>query len=142
MSRPQDTKKIVGIITKEGDALLLQPCDKRERSKRYPLNSQDINGAKEGDVVVAERESISGAPQLKVTRTLGHKTSPGIFTLISIYEQGLSNEFSQAALKQAKGLTVPELGDREDLRNVPLVTVDGADSRDFDDAIFAEDTAD
>lgn len=35
-------------------------------------------------------------------------------------------------------MRVPDLGKREDLRSIPLVTIDGADARDFDDAVFAE----
>ncbi len=145
MLRPESSNKIVGILTNQGGALVLQPCSKKERNARYPLNSQGSVDAKEGDVVVAERLSGSkggGTPKVNVTRVLGQKSSPGILTLISIYEQGLSDVFSQAAKQEAQSLTVPDLQGREDLRNVPLVTVDGADSRDFDDAIYAEDTPD
>ncbi len=140
MSPQESSKSIVGILIKKGDTLQLQPLSKskKQRSKLYSLNSGD---AKEGDIVAAKLgpDSAGGA---KVTRVLGQKDTPGIFSLISLYEQGLSDIFSQAALKQAQSLTVPDLAGREDLRDIPLVTVDGKDSRDFDDAIFAEDTAD
>lgn len=142
MSQPEEMKKFVGVLTKDGDTLLIKPCSKKGKSSLYPLNSQNFSDAREDDVVLAERIATGGASQAKVMKILGQKDSPGILTKISLYEQGLSDIFSQAALKQAKSLTVPELGDREDLRDVPLVTVDGKDSRDFDDAIFAENTAD
>ena len=145
MPRPESSDKIVGIITKKGDALLLQSCSKKGKSPPYALNSLNSSGAKEGDVVVAEflpTQSGSHQAQVKITRILGQKTSPGILSLISLYEQGLSDVFSQATMKQAQSLTVPDLQGREDVRGIPLVTVDGPDSRDFDDAIFAEDTAD
>ncbi|MBU6475513.1 MAG: VacB/RNase II family 3'-5' exoribonuclease [Alphaproteobacteria bacterium] len=143
MARPDLSAHMVGILVKDNGALRLQPCHKRERSKLYILNSLGNSGAKEGDIVVVERlPGIKGAPKVDVTRVLGQRTSPGILTTISILEHGLKEEFSSAALNDAKAMTVPDLGNREDLRNIPLVTVDGPDSRDFDDAIFAEHTAD
>ncbi len=139
MARAVHSDTIVGILVKEGGGLRLQPCNKKEKSNLYTLGSLGPSKAKEGDIVVAKR-----LPGLKadVTRVLGQKNSPGILTSISIYEHGLSEIFSSAALNAAKTMTVPDLGNREDLRNIPLVTVDGPDSRDFDDAIFAEHTKD
>ena len=142
MRPPEVSKKFVGIITDNSGTLTIQSCSKKERTVSYPLNSQRLNGAKAGDIVLAERPGNGGSSQASIVRVLGQEDTPGILTTISLHEQGLSDIFSQAALKQAKTLTVPELGDREDLRDIPLVTVDGKDSRDFDDAIFAEDTPD
>lgn len=143
MSPDTETKRFVGILTKDGGTLHLKPLNKKDRKSSFPLNSKDLMGATEGSIIVADRSTAGGLEtELKVKRVLGTKDTPGIFTLISLYELGLSEEFSQAALKQASGMTVPELGDREDLRSIPLVTVDGPTSRDFDDAIFAEDTPD
>jgi len=139
MPQPAISNRFVGILVNEGGALKIKPCSKKERNTSYSLNS--LNGAKAGDIVLAERGS-GGSSKSNVVQILGQETTPGILSTISFYEQGLSEVFSQAALKQAKSATVPELGDREDLRNIPLVTVDGVDSRDFDDAIFAEDTPD
>jgi ribonuclease R len=135
------SKNFVGVIPEDGGALAIKPCSKKERSTVYSLNPQRLNGAKPGDVVLAERPA-GGSHDAKILQVLGNKTTPGIFSTISLYEAGLSEKFSEAASKQAQGLTVPELGDREDLRDIPLVTVDGPDSRDFDDAIYAEDLPD
>jgi len=134
--------KIVGILTQHGGKLQLDPCDKKQKSIHYDLDAGNLNGARAGDVVVAESVPAKGAPQVKVTRVLGQRTSPGILSLVSLYERGLCEEFSKAALNEAKTMTVPDLQGREDLRAIPLVTIDGADSRDFDDAVFAESTAD
>ncbi len=143
MARPDPSAHIVGIIVEDHGALHFKPCSKKERSKTYALNSLGSSGAKEGDIVVAKRiPSTQSNPKVSVTRVLGQKTTPGILTTISIYEHGLSEIFSSNALKDASSHAVPDLGNREDLRDIPLVTVDGPDSRDFDDAIFAEPTQD
>jgi ribonuclease R len=138
MPKPQGPKAIVGIIIQEGGRLSLKSCSKKGRADLYSLNS--LNDAKEGDVVVANPAAEGRSVDVK--RILGQKDTPGIFSLISLYERGLSDVFSEAAKKEAQSLAVPTLEGREDLRHIPLVTVDGPDTRDFDDAIFAEDTPD
>ncbi|MBI3440733.1 MAG: RNB domain-containing ribonuclease, partial [Proteobacteria bacterium] len=134
--------KIVGILVQHDGKLQLKPCNKNKRNIYYNLRPEDKNGAKEGDVVVTEYTHTKGSPQVKLTRVLGQKTSPGILSLISLYERGLHEEFSKAALKEAKSMAIPDLTGREDLRSIPLVTIDGKDARDFDDAVFAESTTD
>jgi len=141
MQDMRDKKNFVGIVTEDNGALKIKPLNKKERSTLYPLNSSDLNGAKKGDIVLAQRAN-GGAADSKIVQVIGDKDTPGIYSTISLFEYGLRDKFSEAALKEAQGMTVPELGDREDLRNIPLVTVDGVDSRDFDDAIYAEKTPD
>lgn len=134
--------RIVGVVVRGKDGKLqLSPTNEKGKGSQYNLTSTGLS-VRENDVVVAERVHQKGAVHADVKRVLGQKNSPGILTLVSITERGLSDVFSEAAQKEAKSLTVPSLQDREDLRNIPLVTVDGADSRDFDDAIYAEDTPD
>jgi ribonuclease R len=53
---------------------------------------------------------------------------------------GLREDFPPKAIEDTRGMKVPEVGTREDLRQIPLVTIDGLDARDFDDAVFAEKT--
>ena len=153
-------KRIIGLVVRSHGKLQVDPSDKKGKSTLFPLTAD--SNAQEGDVVVAEGLHQDGAVHAKVVRILGQKTSPGILSLISLCEQGLSEEFSAAALNEVKTMSVPDLNaahttnidnktktttipaleGREDLRSIPLVTVDGADTRDRDDAIFAEKTAD
>jgi len=136
-------EKIVGVVVQSNGKFQINPCDKKQRFTHYNLQPADMNGAREGDVVVMEALPQTGAVlQAKVVRVLGQKTSSGILSLISLCEKGLSETFSEAALYEVKSVDVPGLQGREDLRAIPLVTIDGADSRDFDDAVFAESTAD
>jgi ribonuclease R len=138
---PTDQKKfkIVGVINEFHGRLQVDPCDKKQRNVHYEISPANMNGARLGDVVVVDKASQS---DVKVTRVLGNRNTPGILGLISICEKGMSETFNQATLNEAKGMTVPDLTGREDLRKIPLVTIDGADTRDIDDAVFAEKTAD
>ncbi len=143
---PQKPKRkegpLVGlVITGPGADHQLIPSDKKDRTT-YRVAAENLGGATPGDIVTADRAPEKGMPGARVTKVVGRMTDPGMITKVSYLEQGLCAEFTKAALDETQGLTVPELGDREDLRHIPLVTIDGADARDFDDAVFAEETPD
>lgn len=141
MLDPKD--RVVGEVvrSKEGK-LQVSPSNEKGKGTQYDLAPGGLS-VREGDVVVAQRVHQNGAACAEVKRVLGQKTSPGILSLVSLCEKGLSDEFSKAALNEAKSIApVTSLDGREDLRSVPLVTVDGADTRDRDDAIYAEKIAD
>ncbi len=78
-----------------------------------------------------------GLRQVKLVEKLS-RSGPKSISLIAIYDRSIPVEFPAEALKQAKAATAAPLGDREDLRDTPLITIDGEDARDFDDAVFAE----
>ena len=131
--------KIVGIVTENNGRLEVHSCDRKNRV--FSVDADSWNGAYTGDVVVLKPIGQgSNNQKYRVACVIGQENTPGILGLISLHEKGLSKTFSDASMKEAATMTVPELGNREDLRNVPLVTIDGPDSRDFDDAVFAEPT--
>lgn len=70
--------------------------------------------------------------------TLGDAAGVAGASLIALAQQDIQTEFPAAAVKEAEAGDAPELSKREDLRQIPLVTIDGADARDFDDAVYAE----
>jgi len=82
-----------------------------------------------------DRKSAEG----EVIRILGHKNDPGIDILSIIYKNGLETEFADSALNQAakmpEEVTETDLVGRRDLRDEMIVTIDGADAKDLDDAI-------
>ena len=79
-----------------------------------------------------------GMKQAKVVERLGDIANPRSISLIAIHSQDLPTVFSEAALEEAERAEKPTLEGRTDLRAIPLVTIDGADARDFDDAVWAE----
>ncbi len=105
----------------------------------------ESHGAKPGDIVnveVLEYPSKRGHAIGRVLEIVGRKDQPGIDTEVAILAHGIPNEWPAEALAEARtwSAEVPEKAKegREDLRSVPLVTIDGADAKDFDDAVFCE----
>ncbi len=139
--KPLDSEqgRVLGLVGYNKHGPILTPTDKKARYD-FAINPGDMNGAKEGDLAVGEIQSSRGLKQKKVqiVEVIGKKGDPKAISIISMHEAGLSEEWPEAVLKDAEGLKVPDLKGREDLRDIPLVTVDGADARDFDDAVFAE----
>src|SRR4029078_9288609 len=74
----------------------------------------------------------------KVIERIGPMSDPRTVSLISIAANDIPVEFPEAPAHGAAAAKAAPLGDRLDLRKVPLVTIDGEDARDFDDAVFAE----
>jgi len=94
------------------------------------------------DIVVADIPMVRDRnPQATFIKKIGNFTESFAPTLIAIYQHSLPVAFTEAAEKQAQHLTVPPVDkEHEDLRSIPFVTIDGADARDFDDAVWAEET--
>ena len=78
-----------------------------------------------------------GLPRARVIARLGDPSAPKAVSLIAIHEHGIPDEFPDAALAEAEAAQPVPLGAREDLRALPLVTIDPSDARDHDDAVFA-----
>jgi len=138
-----DRGRVLGLIRYNKHGPVLAPADKKARHD-FDVNPGDLNGAKEGDLVIGEIQPSRNLKRKKVRiiDVLGKRGDPKAISLISMYENGLSEDWPDAVLAESEGLKVPDLKGRDDLRDIPLVTIDGADARDFDDAVFAEKTDD
>jgi len=134
---------IVGRFVEENGVALVIPDDPRiNQDVMVPL--KDTAGARPGQVVVAVivTEPTERQPPIgKIVEILGQSGAPGMATEIAIRSYGLPHEWPAGveAAAEAFGESVPEKmkQGRKDLRDLPLVTIDGADARDFDDAVFA-----
>jgi ribonuclease R len=134
---------IVGRFVEESGVALVVP-DETRISQDILIPLQDTMGAKPGQVVVAAivRQPTDRKPPLgRIVQVLGSLGDPGMATDIAIHNFGIPFEWPDGVEAEAGsfGAVVPEAmkTGRQDLRDLPLVTIDGADARDFDDAVFA-----
>ncbi|MBL6986292.1 MAG: ribonuclease R, partial [Methylobacter sp.] len=103
--------------------------------------------AKQGQIVVAEiveQPTKLRQPIGRIIEVMGEHMAPGMEIEMAIRSHDLPNEWSDELLEEIKPLSkdVPESAkeDRVDLRAIPLVTIDGEDARDFDDAVYCQKT--
>lgn len=133
-------KTLLGVMIDGGEdqPLRLRSTDKRAKSD-FLVAPEHQGGAKPGDLVRAEGlpGKRYGTPFAKVVEVLSPE-SPKSISLIAIHDHDLPVEFPRKAVEQAEQAGPAPLAKREDLRALPLITIDGADARDFDDAVFAE----
>ncbi|MEZ5814869.1 MAG: ribonuclease R [Alphaproteobacteria bacterium] len=131
--------RVLGLVSYDKHGPILVPSDKKAKYD-FIINPGDLNGAKEGDLAVGEIQPARGLrhKKVRITEVIGQRGDPKAISIISLHEAGLREDWPEAVLKETQGMKVPDLKGREDLRGYPLVTIDGADARDFDDAVFAE----
>lgn len=143
--KPLDTAhgRVLGQVRYNKHGPILVPTDKKSRDE-YIIHPDNLNGAKEGDLAVGELQPSRGLRRkvVRIVDILGRQGDPKAISLISLHEAGLDEAWPETVIKETDGMKVPDIKDREDLRAIPLVTIDGADARDFDDAVFAEKTDD
>ncbi len=130
---------IIGVFRAEGAGGRIEPTDRRQKAE-WLVPPAEVNGAKSGDIVRAQPLPGSGyGPKpARITECLGPVDDARSVSLIAIATHEIPVEFPEAALKEAAKAKATPLGKRTDLREVPLITIDGADARDFDDAVYAE----
>ena len=138
---PVAPSRVLGIYRKIGGEGRVAPTDRRAKSE-YRVAAVDSAGAAAGELVVTEVAPGRrlGLPQARVIERLGASLAdPRAFSLIAIHANRVPVEFAADALAEAKvAQPVASPAGRDDLRALPLVTIDGADARDFDDAVWAE----
>ncbi|PUE60872.1 ribonuclease R [Limnohabitans curvus] len=135
---------IIGRLLQESGVWLVAPEDKRY-GQDVLINKGATANATVGQVVVVELTeppSLYGQPVGRVKEVLGEVDDPGMEIEIAVRKYGVPHEFSDACLGMARGLPdkvrAQDKKGRVDLTDVPLVTIDGEDARDFDDAVYCE----
>ncbi|HOX69846.1 MAG: ribonuclease R [Planctomycetes bacterium] len=135
---------IIGRLLHESGVWLVAPEDKRYgQDILIPKNA--VANATAGQVVaieLTEPPSMFSQPVGRVTEVLGEIDDPGMEIEIAVRKYEVPHRFSPEALAQAAGLpdrirAIDRKG-RIDLTDVALVTIDGEDARDFDDAVYCE----
>ena len=127
-------EQLLGVVAKEGDRYWLRAIDKRER-RDTPIS--DLGEAGEGNLVLAEKTGRPPRITAKVVEILGDPFAPKSFSLIAIHKFNIPHVFSEELLQEAEKMAAQSLGEREDLRHLPIVAIDPVDARDFDDAVWA-----
>ena len=142
LSRANET--LVGRISIEGGVITLVPDHKRI-NQEVLIAPEHAGGASHGQIAVVdiiEQPTRRRQPIGRVREVLGDRLQPGMETDIAINSYGIPAEWPDAVREQVDSLpdevSAADKKGRKDLRRLPLVTIDGADSKDFDDAVYCE----
>ena len=140
----RSAQPIIGRLLNEGGIWIVAPEDKRY-GQDILIPKVGIGAGKPGQVVVVELTeppALFGQPVGRVKEVLGEIDDPGMEIDIAVRKYSVPHEFSAACLNLARELPdkvrPQDSKDRIDLTDVPLVTIDGEDARDFDDAVYCE----
>jgi len=136
--------RLVGRVVEERGVVVVDPDDRRlHQDVLIPPDAR--NGARAGQIVVAEitePPTPQRGPIGRIVSVLGERLQPSLIVEMAIESHGLPHEWPVEVTRDAEDVeprvTRAECEGRVDLRTLPLVTIDGADSRDFDDAVYAE----
>ncbi|TIQ91767.1 MAG: ribonuclease R [Mesorhizobium sp.] len=146
---PAYTGRVMKIFEKRTDAVLgvfrvlqdgtfrIEPVERRQ--PELVVDKEFQNGARNGDLVEVEpaRASRYGLPRAKVLAVLGSLTSEKAVSMIAIHAHDIPHIFPADVIAEAEAVKPAALAGREDWRELPLVTIDPADAKDHDDAVFA-----
>nr|WP_246714960.1 ribonuclease R [Aestuariivirga litoralis] len=123
----------------KGKGARLIPVDKKAKHE-YQVLPGDDGGAENGELVRFEvtRERGFGLPAARVRERLGDVRDPRNISLIAINQHGIPNRLPERVLAEAEALKPFSQEGRQDITATPLITIDPADARDHDDAVFAE----
>jgi len=133
--------RVLGVFHPGTRENRLVPTDRRARSDWVVPPGHDA-GARAGEIVLAEplaaHRGQFGPKPARVLERLGDLDDARSVSLIAIRTHDIPVEFPEQALSEAEDARAAAQARRTDLRGLPLVTIDGGDARDFDDAVFAE----
>ncbi|MBT8426348.1 MAG: ribonuclease R [Silicimonas sp.] len=131
--------KILGVFRKTAEGGRILPVDKGA-DREWRVATGETHGAKDGELVEAEQSGPKdrmGLPRARIVTRLGDPSQPKAVSLIAIHQHGIPDDFPDAAIAEADAMKPAGLDGREDLRDMPLLTIDPSDARDHDDACFA-----
>src|SRR6056297_1779093 len=137
-------RKVLGIFRKRSEGGRIVPIDKGD-GKEWHVPSDATGGAKDGELVEAEQSGPKGRmglPRARILERLGDPSAPKAVSLIAIHQHGIPDDFPDEVIAEADRMKPAGLKGREDMRDMPLVTIDPSDARDHDDAVWAHDDDD
>lgn len=139
-------KSVIGFYREEGGYCFVQP---EERALPPVIELLDASDAEPGQIVAVEITHWAHRnedPVGKIVKVIGFPSEPGVDIISVIHKHKLRNEFPADVQKEADAvvekISLKELERREDWRDKPVVTVDPADAKDHDDAVYVEEIED
>jgi ribonuclease R len=139
-------QSIIGVLRHENGVWMVRPQDKRY-CQDVLISQPDMGQAAEGQVVdveLTDQPALFGPPVGCIKEILGSADDPGMEIEIAVRKYNVPYQFSDACIALAHTLpdkvTLPDKQQRIDLTDIPFVTIDGEDARDFDDAVYCEPT--
>lgn len=137
----QSAHRVLGVVRKSRREIRIEPVDRK--SKEAYVAAASEAELSDGDLVLVEpmaRVGRFGVRSCRVLEVIGRETDPKAASLIALTTHGVVLGFSDAARHEAAAAPPAGAEVREDLRSIPLVTIDPEDARDHDDAVFAQRT--
>ena len=134
------SSRVLGVIRKSARETRVEPVDRRSKDVLIVPQVQATD-LRDGDLVLAAIEKGDqryGPKRGKILETIGREDDPRAASLIAIHTHGVPMGFSEAVEREAEDQDLPTLKGRDDLRDIPFITIDPADARDHDDAVFAQ----
>ncbi|MBV8848706.1 MAG: ribonuclease R [Methylobacteriaceae bacterium] len=137
--------RVLGIFRAEpsGHGGRIVPIDKKQAGRELAVAEADLGGAKDGDLVSVDviRPTRFGLPSARIRNIIGATASEKAVSLIAIHVHDIPTEFRAGAIAEAQAARPAPLQaegfQREDWRDLPLVTIDPPDAKDHDDAVHA-----
>ncbi|CUH64665.1 Ribonuclease R [Thalassovita gelatinovora] len=136
--------KVLGVFKKTAEGGRILPIDKGD-GKEWQVPTGATGGAQDGELVEAEQSGPKGRmglPRARIVTRLGDPSAPKAVSLIAIHQHGIPDDFPDEVIAEADKMKPAGLAEREDMRDMPLVTIDPADARDHDDACWAHEDDD
>ncbi len=133
------TNRVLGVIRKSNRETRVEPVDRRSKDVLI-VPAVQATDLRDGDLVLATIEKGDqryGPKRGKIVETIGREDDPRAASLIAIHTHGVPMGFSEAVEQEAENQDLPTLNGRDDLRDIPFITIDPADARDHDDAVYA-----
>ncbi len=127
----------IGIITIKGQQCLLEPLSHKRSFSPFIL---DIHSIKKHKLKLGHHDIVSFESyglNVTILDKISHIDAPHAYSLLALTEAGISPYFPQKCIDSCKSFKTPTVKNRKDYRDIYLVTIDGEDARDFDDAVYA-----
>lgn len=135
---PPRSPKILGVFHRGSEGPWIEIADKKAKWDLRVVEDRHGPQAAEGDLVVAREMPRQGygPGRARIEEVIGRADDPRAASILAIHAHGIIQGFSAEEEREAETVR-PLATAREDLRDLPLVTIDPADARDHDDAVFA-----